>query len=113
MTMFRSLTDAQLAARHDLPSRNYTCTCTDEEMDARTSDVCPEFARPPVNPILVALREWEIEPWCALQTLNGYSFTYDHIDDWCDAWEPTTTPAEIEHARKVLTRLAALAEVTA
>lgn len=55
----------------------------------------------PANPILSSMREWGIQPLDALETLNGYSITYDHIDDWCDAWEGAT-PEQVEHARSVL-----------
>lgn len=72
-------------------------------------DPRPEFAHP-VNRILVALRKWEIPAELAIQTLNGYSLAYDHIDDWCDEWEFLVTPDEIDHARRVLTRLANMKE---
>lgn len=52
----------------------------------------PEFARPPVNRVLVEYRKGE----------------YNHdTDAWI--WEGTdVTPAEISHARKVLAKLAAV-----
>jgi hypothetical protein len=53
--------------------------------------------RPRVNPILVGVREWDIDPQLALDTLNGYSLTH------------TAIPEHHDHARRVLTRLAALA----
>lgn len=51
----------------------------------------------PVNPILVAFREWG--------PLNGWA---DDAAEWLETgyWENLGTPEQIEHARKVLTRLA-------
>ena len=60
------------------------------------------------NLILAAFREYGeagAENWLA--TINGESVTYDYIDVVGDVLD-AAFPEEIEHARKVLTRLAGL-----
>lgn len=77
----------------------------------------PEYARPPVNQLLTAARAAFKEGATAvdvLEDLDGYQIGYPgatHLDDYFD------TPAreslrlvEIDHARKVLARLASLKE---
>lgn len=64
----------------------------------------PEFARPPVNPILVDFREHLGVATLWLEWLDG-GFVLEP-DGNLDALAEST-PAEIEHARKVLTRLVA------
>lgn len=60
----------------------------------------------PANPVLVAFREYgEAGAALWLETLNGYSSTYDYVDVVDDAID-AATPEQIDHARRVLTRLA-------
>lgn len=130
MTQMRSQTDEQLAARWDLRPYRYP-----EKLDGReirpaervpglVFDPRPEcipsitfqqgsrgdspirtLKRPPVNPILTELRTVLPE----FETLDDAA--YAMYQSWCE--EPTAreyaTPEQIDHARKVLTRLAALA----
>lgn len=153
--MFRSLTDEQLAAKHDkrawrgangwrflgmpeadepgvkwpvvfaprvecIPSRDprpwhgmtghghwYRSA---HRVQGQTFDPRPEYARPPVNRVLAQLREnavlnetpvEDVDIWSALEDTAG--------DPESAAAYCGVTVAEIDHARKVLTRLAALA----
>lgn len=160
--MFRSQTDAQLAAKHDLepyvtangtrlsaenydrlpqpggaatytlhprveciPSRDYEPWLNPRNgdrahirRDGWTWAPRPEYARPPVNRILAAFREY--------RAIAVWDRTSDTAMDWRDYdkaaprleaksfrlyWgvRKNATPAEVDHARKVFTRLAALA----
>ena len=119
--MMRSQTDAMLAARHDPKPYEF------EGNRAKHADVfypnVPTFtprvemipvvapvavyadgrklvtfhARPPVNPILVEFRQ--ALDWSGWVSTEAAGF-------W--EWEDEYAPEQIDHARKVLTRLAAL-----
>lgn len=121
--MFRSQTDEQLAARHDPApfERNGIRSDTAEHaygewkhaprvecIPSRNNDPFPRqshtypdpdpawnVARPPVNRVLVAFRE---VGHSALEYLNGMS-----VQTYVGA--PQTTSDEIDHARRVLTKL--------
>lgn len=70
----------------------------------------PEFARPPVNPILSAFRD-EQRMYSVMGDEDGQLHDYIFLLD--GGWDvadigglPSATPVQVEFARKVLTRLA-------
>lgn len=71
----------------------------------------PEFARPPVNRILAELREWRSADWARPER---YAVQVATMLRWCDDHEassedsPPWTEAERDHARRVLSKLAAV-----
>lgn len=104
--MFRSQTDEQLAAKHVDVLQNSDSTYSQVELYEGAFeyvDAHPEFARSAVNRALTIFREqWEDQPR-DLHDLIGV-----WLADPDSEWVRHYTSAEIDHARKVLTRLAAL-----
>jgi len=71
----------------------------------------PEFARPPVNGVLAAFRDWGVktgDPAWALRCFHDAVTTDDFAPEAHREVIREAEAAEIDHARKVLTRLANL-----
>lgn len=71
----------------------------------------PEFDRPqhnPTNPILEAFRDHVATQWVYLPEVSTYAEDVETFDGLRDDSFIGTTPDQIDHARRVLARLASL-----
>lgn len=93
--------------RDELRYRNScTCGCNISRHDPR-----PEYDRPQhnePNPILLAFRDHVAWNWVYLPHDTTYAEDVETFDGLRDGAFLNTTPAQVDHARKVLQRLAAL-----